>query len=207
LVVQTVPAKVARQLCKEKHYLHSFPGGALLSFGVFVDRRILGVAVLGVGPTNLHRLFKGAQNHEIICLARLWLDDRLGRNSESRTLGIILRHLKREQSTIKALVAYSDPVAGHSGTIYRAAGFLYLGKSVGMPLYKLPDGSIHHSRSLSHSFGTHSRKHFASFGVDVELIRQTPKLTYVALIDRSWRARLNRPVLPYPSKELSNADS
>jgi hypothetical protein len=206
-VVKPIPARAARQLCEEKHYLHSFPGGALLNFGMFIGQRLLGVAVLGVGPTNLHHLFKGAQNHEVICLARLWLDDRLGHNSESRTLGIILRHLKREQSTAKALVAYSDPLAGHTGTIYRAVGFWYLGESVGMPLYKLPDGSLHHSRSLSHHYGTHSRKHFASFGVEVELVRQAPKPTYAALIDSSWRERLTRPIIPYPNKWRNNGDS
>jgi hypothetical protein len=167
---------------------------------VFVGESLLGVAVLGVGPPNLHRLFKEAKKSEVVCLARLWLDDRLGRNSESRTLGIILRHLKREQSTVKALVAYSDPLAGHTGTIYRASGFLYLGESVGMPLYKLPDGSVHHSRSLSHSYGTHSRRHFASFGVEVGLVQQAHKHTYVALIDSSWQTRLTRPLIPYSTK-------
>jgi hypothetical protein len=194
-------------VCNARHYLHSYPGGAILNFGVFVGPLLLGVAVLGVGPTNIHRLFKGAQSHEVICLARLWLDDRLGRNSESRTLGIILRMLRREQSTVKAMLAYSDPMAGHTGTIYRASGFLYLGESMGMPLYKLPDGSVHHSRSLSHSYGTHSRKHFASFGVDVELVQQIPKHTYVALIDPSWQARLAREVVPYPSEEYTNGNS
>jgi hypothetical protein len=174
---------------------------------VFAGQSLLGIAVLGVGPTNLHRLFQKAKNYEVVCLARLWLDDRLERNSESRTLGIILRHLKREQSTIKALVAYSDPLAGHTGIIYQASGFLYLGESTAMPTYKLSDGSIHHSRSLSHSYGTHSRRHFASFGVDVELVKQAPKHTYVALLDPSLRSRLTRPVIPYPTKEQTHGNS
>ena len=93
LMVKSIPARVARALCQTRHYLRSYPGGGLLNFGVFVGNRLLGVAVLGVGPTNLHRLFQGAKGHEVICLARLWLDDRLSRNSESRTLGIILRML------------------------------------------------------------------------------------------------------------------
>jgi hypothetical protein len=207
LEVKPIPGKVARKLCKERHYLHSYPGGALLNFGVFVGHLLLGAVVLGVGPTNVHRLFYGAKNHEVVCLARLWLDDRLGRNSESRVLGTILRVLRRKQITIKALFAYSDPVLGHLGTIYQATGFLYLGESTAMPRYKLPDGSVHHSRSLSHSYGTHSRHHFASFGVDVELVRQAPKHTYVALIDPSWKAKLIRPVLPYPTKEQINGNS
>jgi hypothetical protein len=121
LVVKPIPAKAARQICEARHYLHSGAAGVVISLGIFVGHLLLGVAVLGVGPTNVHRLFKDAKNHEVTCLARLWLDDRLGRNSESRTLGIILRMLRREQSTIKAVVAYSDPLANHSGVIYRAS--------------------------------------------------------------------------------------
>jgi len=157
--------------------------------------------VLSAGSPNLHRLFSGAKNLEVACLARLWLDDRLGRNSESRTLGIIFRQLRRYQSTIKAVVAYSDPEAGHTGTIYRGAGMLYLGWSTAMALYRLPDGTVHHSRSLGHSYGSHSIKHFESHGLKVELVKQRPKHTYVALIDPNWRDRLNRPVIAYPAKE------
>ena len=126
--VRVVHPKVARIVCESKHYLGSFPGGAVLSFGIFVEDLLLGVAVLGVGSANLHRLFREAKAREVIALARLWLDDRLGRNSESRTLAIILRHLRRDQTTIKAVVAYSDPRAGHNGIIYRGAGMIYIGE-------------------------------------------------------------------------------
>ena len=87
------------------------------NFGIFIEGALMGVVVLSAGSANLHRLFSGAGNSEVACLARLWLDDRLGRNSESRTLGIIFRQLRQHQSTIKAVVAYSDPSAGHTGTI------------------------------------------------------------------------------------------
>lgn len=198
LVVQPVSATIARRLSEAKHYLGSYPGGASLNFGVFVGTHLLGIVVLGAGPANLHRFFDGALPQEVMCLARMWLDDRLGRNCESRTLGIILRHLRREQTIIKALVAYSDPQAWHSGIIYQASGFLYLGPSTAMPRYRLPNGSVHHSRSLSNTYGTHSLKYFESHGVRVEAIQQQPKHTYVTLIDPSWRDRLTRPVLPYP---------
>jgi hypothetical protein len=172
-----------------------------MNFGIFVGSVLAGVAVLSAGSANLHRLFSEAKNLEVACLARLWLDDRLGRNSESRTLDIIFRHLRQYQSTIKAVVAYSDPEAGHTGTIYRGTGMLYLGWSTAMALYRLPDGTVHHSRSLGHSYGTHSLKHFESHGLKVELVKQMPKHTYVALIDLDWRDRLTRPVIAYRAKE------
>ena len=198
VVVALIPHIVARSVCRRYHYSGSYPGGSLFNFGMFVRKRLLGVAVLGVGPVNVYQFFEGALPSEVVCLTRFWLDDRLGRNAESRVLGIVLRLVRRHQSLVKAVVAYSDPAAGHDGTIYRGAGFLYLGQSEAMPLYRLPDGTLHHSRSLGHSFGSHSVKHFRDHGVEVELVPQQQKHTYVALIDRIWRDRLTRPVLAYP---------
>ena len=202
--VRVIHAKAARSICESRHYLSSYPGGVLMNFGIFVEGALMGVAVLSAGSANLHRLFSGAKNLEVACLARLWLDDRLGRNAENRTLGIIIRQLRRYQSTIKAVVAYSDPEAGHTGTIYRGTGMLYLGWSTAMALYRLPDGTIHHSSSLGHGYGSHSLKHFESHGLRVELVKQMPKHTYVVLIDRDWRYRLTRAVIAYPTKEGAN---
>ena len=200
--VLPISPMVAKAMCESRHYLGSYPGGALHNYGVFVGGKLLGVVVLGVGPANVRRLFRDARQEEVVCLARFWLDDRLGSNAESRAIGVILRGLRRWQSTVKALVAYSDPAVGHSGVIYRAVGFLYLGESEATSLYRLPDGSVHHSRSLSHVFGTHSRRHFRDHGVIVDLVPQTRKLIYVALINPGWRERLTRSVLPYvKSKE------
>ncbi len=184
--------------------MKSYPGGTLLDLGVFGGARLLGVAVIGVGPFNVHRAFRDAETREVVCLSRLWLDDRCGRNSESRVLGVICRSLRRWQPNIKALVAYSDPGAGHEGTIYRAAGFAYLGTSEAMPLYRLPDGTVHHSRTLAHSFGSHSLAHFQAHGVEVQTVPQAAKLVYVAFIDPVWRDRLTREILPYPVLEADH---
>lgn len=204
ILIRPIPSIVARKVCESRHYLKSYPGGSIFNFGIFVSSSLLGVAVLGVGPTNIYRLFNGALPYQVICLSRFWLDDRLGRNCESRTLAIILRSLKKSQLTIKAVVAYSDPAAGHSGIIYRAAGLLFVGKSSAMPRYLLPDGKAHHSRSMGQVFGTHSVSYLRHHGLAVEVIPQVPKFTYIALIDATWRQRLNRPVLPYPVSEVNN---
>ncbi len=200
LVVHPLSTRIARDICRRHHYLGSYPGGAALNFGISVRNRLLGVAVFGVGPPNAYRFFDPAERNQILCLARFWLDDRLGRNAESRTLSIIVRLLRRHQSTVKALVAYSDPSAGHNGMIYRAAGFLYLGESEATPLYRFTDGSVHHSRTLGYRFGSRSLRHFESHGVHLELVAQERKLIYVGFIDRAFRNRLTRPVQRYPAE-------
>jgi hypothetical protein len=161
----------------------------------------LGVAVLGVGPTNVHRLIRGALPHEVVCLSRFWLDDRLGRNCESHVLAVILRDLRKHQHIIKAIVAYSDPQAGHTGIIYRGAGFLYIGRSSSMPRYLLLDGKAHHSRTMGQVFGSHSLPYLRRQGLAVKALPQAPKFTYVTLIDPTWRQRLSRAVVPYSAIE------
>ncbi len=79
-----------------------------MAFGVFDAERLMGVATLGVGPTNAFRLVEGAVGNDCLTLSRMWLEDELPKNSESRVLGMIIRSLARH-TTVKFLLAYSDP--------------------------------------------------------------------------------------------------
>ena len=201
LRVMPIAFRVAKTLLVENHYLHSMPGGNRLAFGVFVERRMLGAMTFGCGPTNAYRLVDGATGDDCVTLSRLWLSDLLPRNSESRAIAVALRALRRHTS-LKFVMSYADPSAGHLGTIYQASNWLYTGLSSAMSLYDLGDGVLRHSRSLSHAYGSHSVRHFANHGVDIRVVPQSPKFRYVHFIDRSWRERLRVPVLPYPKKEL-----
>ena len=101
--VQPVPFVAAKRLLMRHHYLHSLPGGTMLSFGVFLGDRLLGVITFGAGPQMTHSLVTGAKRGDCLALTRLWISDELPANSESRTLGVILRSLKR-YTHIKFLV-------------------------------------------------------------------------------------------------------
>ena len=191
---------VAKALIVQHHYLHSLPGGTMLAFGALLRRRLLGAIILGVGPYNTPSLVEGATSDHCVTLTRLWLDDDLPKNSESRALGIVLRSLKRH-THLKFLVTYADPAQGHLGTIYQATGWLYSGLSDPMPLYDIGDGRIHHSRSLAHAYGTHSVEHFRKHGVAIRVLPQSAKHRYVYFLDPTWQSRLNVPVLSYPKKE------
>ncbi len=195
---------VGRELLVRYHYLHSYPGGTKLAFGVFSAARLLGAITFGAGPVNAHRLVEGAGPADCLVLSRLWLSDELPRNSESRVIGLSLRALGAH-TAVKFLVSYADPAVGHVGTIYQASNWLYTGLSEAMPLYNVGDGKARHSRSLSHAYGTHSASHFRRHGVAVRLVPQSQKHRYVYFLYPTWRPRLRVPVLPYPKREASNA--
>jgi hypothetical protein len=193
---------MARRLLEREHYLHSLSGGTKLAFGVLVGGSLLGALTLGAGPANAYSLVEWATPDDCLTLTRFWLSDRLPRNSESRFLGVVLRSLKRH-SGVKFLVSYADPAQGHVGTIYQATGWLYTGLSQATPLYDIGDGRCYHSRSLSHSYGSHGLAHFQRHGIDVKLVPQEPKHRYLYFLEPAWRERLRVPELPYPKRKVS----
>ena len=197
--VRTIAPAVARDVFERHHYLHSMPAGTRFCFGVFVGDRLLGAVSLGVGPLNAHRLVDGALPIDGLTLTRLWLDDALPLNSESHVLGVVVRALRRF-TKVKFLVSYADPAAGHVGTVYQAAGWLYTGTSEDQPLMDLGDGVPRHLRTVASAFGTHSARYFRRLGLPVRFVPAVPKHRYVVLVDPSWRDRLRVPVLPYPKK-------
>lgn len=203
IVVRPVPMKVAREMVERYHYLHTLPGGTCLAYGAFVGARLLGAVTLGVGPFNACALVNGAGHEDAMTLTRLWLDDSLPGNSETRVLGVVLRAL-RKYTSIRFLVSYADPARGHLGVVYQAGGWLYTGKSDPVPLYDFGDGVGRRTRTVGCAYGTRSLSHFARHGIRVTLVHQEPKHRYVYFLDPSWRPRLRIPVLPYPKKETQH---
>jgi hypothetical protein len=114
-------------------------------------------------------------------------------------LGIALRSLKRDTS-LKFVIAYSDPAFGHFGSIYQATNWVYTGLSSATPLYDIGDGILHHSRSLAHELGSHSIRYLTLQGINARIVPQSAKHRYIYFLDSSWESRLAVPVLPYPKK-------
>ncbi len=199
LNVMIIAPQVARVVFERYHYLHSMPGGTVLCFGAFMRDKLYGALSLGVGPKNAHRLVEGVNRTDCLTLTRLWLDDILPRNSESRVIGQVIRALK-QHTKMKFLISYADPAEGHMGIIYQATNWLYTGISDPQPKLDLGDGVPRHLRSVGSAFGTHSGKYFREHGLDVKFIPQSGKHRYLFFVDPSWRNRLRVPVLPYPKK-------
>ena len=199
LEVAPISQSDAKSLIVRNHYLHSFPGGTKLSFGIFYQSFLMGAITLGVGPFLGYGMVNGATPEDCVTLTRFWLVDDLPRNSESHVIGILLRSLQKETS-LKFVLAYSDPAAGHLGTIYQATNWIYTGLSSATPLYDIGDGILHHSRSLAHGLGTHSIRYLVSQGISVKTVPQMAKHRYIYFLDQSWRSRLTVPVLSYPKK-------
>lgn len=120
---------------RARHYLHRNPNrpSVRLVFGVFTEEQDrVGCLVWGRPVARLED-----QVHTLE-LARMFLEDVCPRNSESYVLGRCVRWIRQHMPEIHRLIAYADPSAGHTGTIYRAVGWECLGKAGGRPWSNRP---------------------------------------------------------------------
>ncbi len=203
-VLQVKPA-LAKPMIETEHYLHSMPAGPLACFGVYLDGECLGAVVFSNGMAQSFRILDAAKPSDVVTLARLWLSDRLPKNSESRVLGFTLSYL-RQRTPWKAIISYADPTAGHLGVIYQATGWLYLGATQRDGYIRLPDGKLHHPRSVSNLLGSNSIRHLRATGVQARREPTLGKHKYLYILDPSWRWRLKVKPLPYPKPIHGESD-
>ena len=65
---------------------------------------------------------------KLVELRRLYVVDGTPRNTESFFIGYTLRWLKRN-TPVEKVITYADPKQGHSGGIYKATNFVYIGET------------------------------------------------------------------------------
>lgn len=102
-----------------RHYIGKRPGVTVQTIGMYCDDRIVGVIVFALPPRETSKRYGG----ETWELAHLWVDDVVPTNGETWFISQAVKFVRRNHPTIRCLVSYADPSAGHEGTIYRAANW------------------------------------------------------------------------------------
>jgi len=141
---------------ERQHYSHSVFGiTAEFCFKVCSGNEVVGGAIFGK-PAGMGVLkkYSGAGAFKTTELRRFALADECPRNSESRLLAVMFRALRK--FGVRRILSYADPAAGHSGVIYKALGFEYLGttakrKHVLWKGKKYPDRNIHQTHFPYHT--------------------------------------------------------
>lgn len=197
LIVRPVMPSVVRGVIAHEHYLHAMPAAPRRCYGVYLGDELHGAVVFTSGPRQGYRLLAAARRQVVSELARLWLSDALPANSESRVLGIILRSV-RQTTPWKLLLSYADPAAGHVGTIYQATGWRYLGETDADRSIRLPDGGVHHPRSVYQRYGSNNVGHLRATGIPAGRVPMPGKHRYAYVLDPAWHWRLRGPAQPYP---------
>jgi len=180
--VQPIASRLARETVEREHYLHRKPPVSF-AFGLFEGDALVGVCTFGV-PASRHLQIGACPSDPALTLElnRLWVEDRMPRNTESWFVARCLKALPP-----RIVVSYADTTQGHVGFIYRALNFSWAGWT---------DMDRKTPRYDYVSPGKHSRDAFRSGFT--ERVRRKPKHKYWTVTgDRREQRRL-RALCPWP---------
>lgn len=137
-----------RGFIEKNHYSGSVNGLRVSHcFGLYDGNMMVGAMVYGpLGMANAWKKY-GSKETEVVELRRLCCIDDTPRNTESYFIGKTIRYL-RKNTDFKVVVSYADPTYGHSGVIYRASNFQFVGKSAKGKVIVCDDGRRFHDKSV-----------------------------------------------------------
>jgi len=188
LVVAPISSVAARSFVKKHHYSGKVMNSSWLHLGVFHDGTIGGVMQFGT-PINKRRtiqLVKDTKWKGMLELSRMVYADWLPKNSESRTLAVAVRLIKKTYPQVEWILSFADACQCGDGTIYRATGFLLLRIQKNKTVVRLKSGEV----SAKH--GTNINQDFS--GSTLLIGNQ---LMYLLPLNNSVQERLQIDIIPY----------
>lgn len=166
IVLKRIAGRDAKRIIVRNYRSGTFPSGVKLCLGAFVGEQCLGCVVFGMGSRFIHTVIADGQPGDVWELARLWLSDRLPKNSESRVLAIAIKVVKKFNRELKAVVTYTD----YGVKLYKGAGWEQVPGQFGDTKCMIVDGVEHFSRrAVSNQYGTISPPELRKRGHTVEI--------------------------------------
>lgn len=195
--IDRIDSTSANAFVRRWHYSGTVTNNSQLHFGAFFSGKLHGVMSFGP-PMDRRRilpLVEGTGWSQMVELNRMAFDETLPKNSESRSLSIALRLIRKHAPHVKWVVSFSDACRSGDGTIYRACGFLLTQINRNKTILRLPDGTIR--ANLAFHLGKHALKTGKASEPEGAVPIPGFQLRYIYFLDPAWRARLTVPVLPY----------
>ena len=142
IILKPIPAKQANELVKRVHYSGTVDPRSSLHIGAFYGGRIEGAIQFGIpiDKRKMLSLVSGSKWNEVIELNRMAFSDVLPKNSESRSLSVSFRLIKKHRPDIRWVISFADATQCGDGAIYRAAGFVLTQIKKNTQIVEFPDG-------------------------------------------------------------------
>ena len=124
--------------------------------------KLIGVATYGdpIGRHSGQSISELLDRKEVLELTRLFVFDGYGCNVESWFVGQTFKWLRKHARHIIGLISYSDPKAGHLGTVYQSTNWIYQGNRIRPNdswLFKFEEnGEWQHGRTIFPYYGTNN---------------------------------------------------
>jgi len=218
LYVKEITKSMAKKMVVKYHYSHLWTKCSV-ALGLFHDtgkqhsffsgntEELIGVCVYGdpIGRHSGGSISESLDRKQVLELTRLYVHDGYGSNIESWFISQTFKWLRKNFSSIEALISYADPKEGHAGTIYQATNWIYQGNSIrpnDTYSFKLkPDDDWIHGRTLANTYRTNDieklkKKIGHTFWYRVEPLKH--RYVYLLKNRRKLIKNLKHPIKPYP---------
>lgn len=134
-----------RNFIEDWHYSKSINGCKISHcFAAFLNGDIIGAALYGELSTTAWKKYSDSEK-DVIELRRL-VTIYKEKNFLSKFLSWQIKQMKK--TNYKMIISYADPYHGHSGYIYQATNWEYLGSTNLDVLLRTPEGKLYHSRAM-----------------------------------------------------------
>ena len=133
--------KLAQELVRQHHYARGGSNTAVYVHGLFyrATAELVGVA-WWLPPTRVACESVNKENWKrVLSLTRMVIVPGVPKNAASFLLSKIIRIIAADRR-FDSLVTYADESQGHNGHVYRAAGWIYIGRTGPYPRWTDRDG-------------------------------------------------------------------
>lgn len=195
--VKVMDRNRANAIVRANHYSRVTYSGSYIHLGVYAPE-LLGVLQFGaaMNPASQSSVVAETAQDEYLELNRMWLDDKLPRNSESRAISLAMTYIKRRYPKIAWVQSFADERCGRHGVVYQACNFIYCGEHTSI-FWEL-DGDMYHNSLMTRNPELTPKAKIIQDGKDRAIPHKLRQFRYLYFLKRSFRKRLLLKVWPYP---------
>ena len=198
--VEYINRKAVTSFIEKYHYSHNINGiQSYHHFGLYTEGnfglpKMIG-AMLYAMPSMPHtaKKYNPINSDRCMELRRLVCIDDTPKNTESYFIGKTLRWLK-QNTDVEVVVSFADQHYGHTGIIYKATNFEYLGETSSARVLMV-DGREYHSRSLNQDkrpYGRELKRRYDAGDKNIFFKNRKPKYIYVYYLNKKIKRQIKR---------------
>jgi hypothetical protein len=195
--VKVMDRNKANAIIRANHYSRVTYSGSYIHLGVYAPE-LLGVLQFGaaMNPASQASVVAETEQDEYLELNRMWLDDKMPRNSESRAVSLAMTYIKRRYPKIAWVQSFADERCGRHGVVYQACNFIYCGEHTSI-FWEL-DGDMYHNSLMTRNPELTPKAKIIQDGKDRAIPHKLRQFRYLYFLKRAFRKRLLLKVCPYP---------
>ena len=204
LRVESIESWLCRTIITAKHYSGRFVNNGYVHLGIFNHRHLIGVMQWGyaLNPNNGRRIVIDTGNRDYLELNRLWVHDRMPRNTEFRALSYALKYVKQAYPSVQWVQSFADERYGGAGIIYQACSFDFIGCHE-TTFYQLDEEWYHEINKTAIKRGG-KRGQYLRDNFHRATTHKFKQYRYIKFLKRAARKRLNTKLFkirPYPKPD------